>query len=115
MTFIPPALVLGCNTSHGIGVLSDWIEEQIGHAPDFSQSKWSDDLGDSTGNGYSSSLAFTSTGAGNGIGYGCGFAYSDGSGSGYGYTLGNGTGCGYGLFDGDGYGDGRVFRSQNHS
>ena len=32
---VPPALVLGCNTPHGIGVLSDWIEERTGHAPDF--------------------------------------------------------------------------------
>ena len=27
---VPPALVLGCNTPHGIGVLSDWIEERTG-------------------------------------------------------------------------------------
>lgn len=38
----PAALVLGCNTPHGIGVLSDWIEEQTGHAPDFHGAGWSE-------------------------------------------------------------------------
>ena len=42
---VPPALVLGCNTPHGIGVLSDWIEEQTGHAPDFAATGWSDGSG----------------------------------------------------------------------
>lgn len=37
---IPPALVLGCNTQHGIGVLSDWIEEHMGFAPDFFDRGW---------------------------------------------------------------------------
>ena len=78
----PAALVLGCNTPHGIGVLSDWIEEQTGHAPDFAATGWSDGYGDGYGDG-----------DGNG--------YGDGDGNGYGY--GNGDGYGYGDGDGDGY------------
>ena len=40
--YIPPALVLGCNKPHSIGILSDWIEEQTGHPLDLDQSGWSD-------------------------------------------------------------------------
>ena len=60
----PAALVLGCNTPHGIGVLSDWIEEQTGHAPDFVATGWSD----GSGNGYGYGESY-----GNGYGYGYGY------------------------------------------
>ena len=76
---VPPALVLGCNSPHGIGVLSDWIEEQTGHPPDFAATGWSD------GDGYG-------YGSGSGYGYGNG----DGDGDGYGYGDGYGSGSGYG-------------------
>ena len=71
---VPPALVLGCNSPHGIGVLSDWIEEQTGHPPDFAATGWSDGDGDGYGNG-----------SGYGDGYGYGYGYGSGDGSGYGY------------------------------
>lgn len=35
---IPSALVLGCNTPHGINILSDYIEKLTGHSSDFYQS-----------------------------------------------------------------------------
>ena len=63
----PAALVLGCNTPHGIGVLSDWIEERTGHPPDFEATGWSDVAGDGYGYGY---------------GYGYGSGYGDGYGDG---------------------------------
>lgn len=98
---IPPSLVLGCNTPHGLGVLSDWIEEQTGIAPDFIDTGWSD--------GYS-------IGIGNAIvaGYGCGYGYGDGDGDGYGDGFGygygycghDGIGIGYGNEFGDGSGSG---------
>ena len=58
--YIPPALVLGCNTPHGINVLSDYIEEQTGCTPDFTMTGWSDNnvglnyygYGDGDGYGY---------------------------------------------------------------
>lgn len=119
---IPPALVLGCNTPHGLGVISDWIEEQTGITPDFSVTRWAD------GNSYADSVNF-GPGAGfcfgSGGGYGCGYGYSNGNGSGsgddvfrythtdgdgygFGYSFGldigrgMGSGSGYGAFDGSG-------------
>jgi len=110
----PAALVLGCNTPHGIGVLSDWIEEQTGHPPDFTTMNYPttiwDDKGSNSGNGYEH-------GTESGSGWGCGvFAIAGngtGDGTGYGGNGGDGTGCGgdmyphiYGTIDGNGYGDG---------
>lgn len=87
----PPALVLGCNTPHGIGVLSDWIEEQTGHAPDFGLTSWSDGRPTTTGDGYGNG-----NGDGRGNGFGCGNVENGGgNGGGHGYTLwtGDGRGC----------------------
>lgn len=70
---IPIALILGCNTPHGVGVLSDWIEEQTGCAPDFYQSGWSED----NENVYSVS---------------CCYQFGDGNGTSYGYFCGHGYG-----------------------
>ena len=88
---IPSALVLGCNTPHGINVLSDWIEEQTGYAPDLYQSGWDDsnERKSNTGDGY---------GIGEQSGYGNGDTNYAGSGG--------GNGCGYGCTDGDGCSDG---------
>ena len=76
---VPEALVLGCNSPHGIGVLSDWIEEQTGHPPDFAATGWSD--GDGDGYGYGSGYG-SGSGYGYGSGYGSGYGYADGSGDG---------------------------------
>lgn len=109
----PPALVLGCNTPHGIGVLSDWIEEQIGYAPDFTLTGYGDGLGYSgidPGNGlaYVDNYAFLNgdgqgnayerynfNGASFGRFHGASFGRSHGDGNGYGF--GDGDGCGYGF------------------
>lgn len=113
---VPPALVLGCNTPHGIGVLSDWIQEHTGVAPDFTSTAWS--LGnkpgfmDGNGSGYgrNNGYGFTFNTAancvtGNGRGYGYGDDFGDGGGCGY-YAselTGTGNGCSdYGSVDGDG-------------
>lgn len=90
----PAALVLGCNTPHGIGVLSDWIEEQTGTAPDFAATGWSDGRSvqhDGNGFGYGTQ---DGAGRGNGFGYGNTGA-GNGNGGGHGYTLwdGDGRGC----------------------
>lgn len=94
----PPALVLGCNTPHGIGALSDWIEEQTGHAPDFTTpsapTSTHDEHTRHIGNGYEHGY-----GGCDGIGEGCGYVDGNGHGDGEDY----GDGCG------DGHGDGRGF------
>ena len=101
---IPPALVLGCNTPHGIGVLSDWIEEQTGFPLDLDQSGWSDKNGIGAGYGYG--RPNINSGYGNGCGYGFDRSYycdGDGYGSGdcygffssYGSLCGDGRGWGY--------------------
>lgn len=107
-TVPPTALVLGCNTPHGVGVLSDWIEEHTGRAPDFADAGWSsgdaDEIKNGTGYGY---------GLVGGDGTGCGdnASYHD-SGNGWGdgmeYGTGNGDGHGGAMtrLDGNGYGDG---------
>lgn len=93
----PAALVLGCNTPHGLGVLSDWIEEQTGHAPDFHDHGWSDGKsGFSDGSGYGHGMIFDI-----GDGFGAGELCNDGSGWGDGPD-GDGNGMGWG----DGYGNG---------
>lgn len=119
---IPPALVLGCNTPHGIGVLSDYIEEQIGHPPDFNLTSLSNSLifncnydynkingegygegyaynnGNGRGNGFIYGYGdFDDTGNGNGNGNGCGYNIHTTNGAYYGYgdSLGNGTGDAY--------------------
>ena len=91
---VPPALVRGCNTPHGINVLSDWIEEQTGHQPDFHQSGWSETAFD----GYKEFLTNTydSTGCEYGIDLG------DGIGDGYDYSNGYGDGMGIGFHSGYG-------------
>lgn len=99
----PPALVLGCNTPHGLGVLSDWIQEQTGITPDFGSTNWSDGYATDTGAGFGHDLAG---------GSGCGYGFSDGSGDGNGYGYGdiyppadgNGYGFNYGIITGNGYG-----------
>lgn len=101
---IPTALVLGCNTPHGIGVLSDWIEEQTGHAPDFQQSGWSDgkygntkDDNNGFGHGYGTNIG---GGSGSsyfhGSGHYCNRFFNDGFGDGHGYGHGEGRGYGFG-------------------
>jgi len=112
----PAALVLGCNTPHGIGVLSDWIEERTGHAPDFTtpfpvqnmdEQKF-DRYGNGDGNGYGFS-------DGNGSGDGWPMLYSDfeegGFGDGYEYAYHGGGGSGSGRMNygsrGNSGGDGR--------
>lgn len=99
--FIPPALVLGCNTPHGLDVLSDWIQEHTGVAPDFVSASWSDRSVSNYGNGYGDSYA---DGVGNGYGHGGGSGY--GYTNGYGYSFGHGDGYGYGTGCGDGSGYG---------
>ena len=97
MINIPPALVLGCNTPHGINVLADWIEEQTGHPFDLDQCGWSEMYCYNTGSS-----------DGNGDGYGYGYIYNSfsGGGSGYGYGYWYGDGCGYGYKnDGSGWND----------
>ena len=90
----PIALVLGCNAPHGVGVLSDWIEEQTGYAPDFNDTSWSDGFIYCYGDGYGDDF---------GDGYGEGYS---GGGSGYGFIDGDGQGDGFiGDGKGDGYGD----------
>lgn len=93
---IPTALVLGCNTPVGINPLSDWIEEQTGHPPDFQQPGWAD-ADNSTSSVY---IDINYLLCGNGSG--------DGRNEGFNTSYGDGTGCGhnYGLEDGDGFGDG---------
>lgn len=117
---IPPSLVLGCNTPHGIGVLSDWLEEQMGFAPDFIGHGWTtnqsdqifmrEDYGDPDGDGF-----------GHGYGYGYavyaivggiglyGNAGTNGRGDGSACGLISGDGTGYGLLYGDGVGSGHGF------
>lgn len=113
----PAALVLGCNTLHGINVLSDWIEERTGHAPDFatllSPSIPNDYQLGSHGDGF-----YYGTGDGDGAGPGDGEGYGrvdgDGSGDGYGYGghrgdgngIGNGEAFSYGNYYGGGKGGG---------
>ncbi len=69
---VPPALVLGCNTPHGINVLSDWIEEQTGHALNINDSGWSasNEFDFSFGNGHSDGYGIFEDGCGDGHGYG---------------------------------------------
>lgn len=105
----PPALVLGCNTPHGIGVLSDWIEEQTGHAPDFTTPNpptGTDDASLGTvdlGYIYESGAMF---GDGAGSAYGREDGFSDGDFTGYGNGDGSGDGSGHPHWYGDGNGDG---------
>lgn len=105
----PAALVLGCNTPHGINVLSDWIEERTGHAPDFAtplpHSYPIDHQLGSIGDGFSYG---DSAGDGTGLGHGEGYGMMDGNGygGGSGYV---GSGC-----DGDGTGNGEAFRYGNY-
>lgn len=94
MTQIPPALVLGCNTPHGVCVLSDWIEEQTGFVPDFSVTSGSDNFGCAHTDGYG--------GGDHGFAVNFGDGYGDGDGDGYGY----GTGYGFASREGDGFGEG---------
>lgn len=89
---IPPALVLGCNTQHGVCVLSDWIEEHLGFVPDFTSTSIADE-----------NTAVYERNAGHGFGYGF---YGDGNGSAYGFTDGIGCGTGIGRINGDGFGYG---------
>lgn len=97
---IPPSLVLGCNTPHGLGVLSDWIQEHTGVAPDFTSTSWSDDYGVNynfgSGDGYAHDVG-DGAGAGGFYGYAshCN-GYGDGNGYGYGGS-GDGRGAGNGL------------------
>lgn len=114
----PPALVLGCNTTHGIGVLSDWIEERTGVAPDFVDIGWGDSAFSSlnSGNGrsnyghehcngvrYLTTLFAYGDGYGDGTGdgsvdrHGYGLSYGDGYGDGTGYGASEGDGTGYGF------------------
>ena len=101
---IPPALVLGCNTPHGIGVLSDFIQEQNGFPPELHESGWTDyhkyninyvdnsrDYGSINGHGYG-----YSNGDGDGDGNHCFQECGDGCGwyVHYGNSCGNGNGCG---------------------
>ena len=93
---IPTALVLGTNTLHGIGVLSDWIEEQTGFPLDFFDSSWNGDiyaanihsnknLNNNDSDGYGNGCNY-----GSNIGYGNWYGHGDGTGRGYGTYLGNG-------------------------
>lgn len=94
--FTPPAaLVLGCNTPHGIGVLSDWIEERTGHVPDFHGGGWSNDW----------SWGIPTDGDGRDDGFGNGRGSGFGHGHRYFYTY-RGDGHGAGVGDSDGVGDG---------
>lgn len=109
---IPPALVLGCNTQHGINVLSDWIEEQTGITPDFdglSHDKYYTYLYTYL-HYWETNRGFESYGSTDGNGFGGGYNYSRGIGG-----NGFGKGFGYGITpffydvnqnDGDGHGDG---------
>lgn len=101
---IQPALVLGCNTPHGINILSDYIEEQTGHPLDFHQSGWSDGIYSNTkdgsngfGYGYGTNLG---GGSGSsyfhGSGHYCNRFFNDGFGDGHGYGHGEGRGYGFG-------------------
>lgn len=113
---IQPALVLGCNTPHGINVLSDYIEEKTGHPLDFHQSNWSDGndikygfgsgfgYGDMFGGGYGDGHA-NENGDGNGGGKGDGIGNSTFYMYIYDDKIGNGHGSGYGVANGDGYGN----------
>lgn len=114
---IPPALVLGCNTPVGINVLSDWIEEQTGHAPNFADAGWGDGCFSLSGNGngnssYGHDHVNGLYGGNTTHAYGDGYGDGDGNGfinsHGYGrlYGDGYGGGNGYGDADGDGWGGG---------
>ena len=85
----PPALVLGCNTPHGINVLMDWIEERTGHAPDFHDGRGFDEGSSSRSNG-------------DGFGSPYGWINGDGEGDGHAYGYGD---LGDGFGNGEGYGD----------
>lgn len=113
----PAALVLGCNTPHGVNVLSDWLEEQTGYSLDvlLSSSGWSagcvGSVGES-GNGYGE--------CGRGDGFGGGGTDGTGHGTDHGYGNGFGTGAGmwryYGMIEGrpgDGTGSGYGFQNGN--
>lgn len=116
--YIPPALVLGTNTPHGINVLSDFIEEQTGCQPDFQMTGWSATSDIPFGNGFTEGYGIYGSGDGHGDGMCYGRPSGDGYGDGDGYGLidpytrfstGNGYGYsdryGYQNGDGDGYGD----------
>jgi len=92
----PAALVLGCNTPHGIGVLSDWIEEHTGHAPNFHGPGWSDGKSGFSDGGEYHGMIFD-----HGNGYGSGMRFKSPNGHGYGHC--------YGHIDGDGWGDGHHY------
>ena len=102
----PPALVRGCNTPHGINVLSDWIEEQTGHPFDVDQSGW-DTIYPYYFNGTCMNYENTSLGH-TGFGDGCKDKYGGRAWNrdGYGY----GDGDGYGNSQGDGWGYGHYGR-----
>lgn len=104
----PPALVLGCNTPHGLSVLSDWIEEQTGVAPDFTSTTWSNDQisGYILVNPYYGTI--TGNGRGDGHGYGSGRnGFGDGAhhGDRWGDGYGDGSYDAYGDGEGNGFGD----------
>ena len=104
--YIPPALVLGCNTPTSIGVLSDYIQEQTGHPLVINESGWSDFVkhvntsgyGYGYGYGYGSNNSYVMTNS-SGYGNGCGYKYGSSNGNGYGY--GYNFGCGYGNSNGN--------------
>lgn len=98
---IPPALVLGCNTPHGINILSDYIEEQTGHTPDFHQAGWSEGNCLYGNYGYDYNISKCD---GTGDGYGYGFNHGDGTGSGCDGDA--ESGCDYGNSSGSGFGFG---------
>lgn len=119
----PAALVLGCNTPHGIRVLMDWIEERTGHAPDFHDafptsreaSHYPTRYGD--GSGYGNGSDGDGSGVGDIEGYGtidgmggCGDGYGYGGHGGDGNGGGNGSSFGYGNLFGDGWGGGRFIQ-----
>ena len=118
MIHIPPALVLGCNTLHGINVLSDYIQEQTGYSPEFHESGWTCDFYNvypiqETGYGYGYGFGiYNGNGSGDGFGYGYGNFNGVGIGIGNGYGFANfsnnnsnGDGSGYGEDNGDGIGN----------
>ena len=100
--YVPPSLVLGCNTPCTIGVLSDFIEEQTGQPLDLDQSGWSEANDNYDEDSYYLNVYVCNYG--DGIGYGD--TYVDGNGYGEGCGFITGDGYEYGDCEGDGYGYG---------
>lgn len=120
---IPPSLVLGCNTQHGIGVLSDWVEEHMGYVPDFFDRGWSSNNSissgyrDGEGYGFGDSYGLAHDGT-DGRGYGDNYDYGHDDGNGNGGSCdafpdgdGEGNGSCYGHGDGNGSGNSDVYDS----